>query len=107
MLPPARTVKYYNSLENGWFYILTHIFLPLKKIFEKNCKKHLHFFSGRATILMVMVRWSSGQDAALSRRKHGFDSRTDCYQKSPAFWVEMPEALKNQCVPAFFVQTFA
>ena len=76
-------------------------FKPQKK-FEKNCKKHLHFFSGRATILMVMVRWSSGQDAALSRRKHGFDSRTDCYRKSPGFWVKMPEALQSQCIPAFF-----
>ncbi len=25
-----------------------------------------------------MARWSSGQDAALSRRKQGFDSPTSC-----------------------------
>ena len=25
----------------------------------------------------ALVHWSSGQDAALSRRKHGFDSRMD------------------------------
>lgn len=29
-------------------------------------------------LFAYMARWSSGQDAALSRRKHGFDSRTDC-----------------------------
>ena len=27
---------------------------------------------------LSMVRWSSGQDVALSRRKHGFESRTNC-----------------------------
>ncbi len=47
----------------------------LKKI-EKNSKKGLHFWYRHDII--IEVRWSSGQDAALSRRKHGFDSRTDC-----------------------------
>ncbi len=70
------------------------------KNFKKNCKKHLHFLSSRDTILMVMVRWSSGQDAALSRRKHGFDSRTDCYQKS-GLSGEMLETLHKRWNPAF------
>ena len=32
-----------------------------------------------------MARWSRGQDAALSRRNHGFDTRTscDCFLKQP------------------------
>ena len=32
-----------------------------------------------------MARWSRGQDAALSRRNHGFESRTscDCFLKQP------------------------
>jgi uncharacterized protein len=39
-----------------------------------------------------MVRWSSGQDAALSRRKQGFDSPTNCsvYYKQPNPEVLMP-----------------
>ena len=28
--------------------------------------------------IATMARWSSGQDAALSRRKQGFDSPTSC-----------------------------
>ena len=31
-----------------------------------------------------MARWSSGQDTALSRRKHGFDSRTGHHENKKA-----------------------
>ena len=30
-------------------------------------------------LFAYMARWSSGQDAALSRRKQGFDSPTSCW----------------------------
>ncbi len=33
-----------------------------------------------------MARWSRGQDAALSRRNHGFDSRTSYVGAVRVFW---------------------
>ena len=35
-----------------------------------------------------MARWSSGQDGGLSRRKHGFDSRTGHHLQ---FFLDIPE----------------
>ena len=47
-----------------------------------------------------MARWSRGQDAALSRRKHGFDSRTSCY----SFRIAQPmKNAGNIKFPAFFI----
>ena len=42
-------------------------------------KKGLIYLEQYCIIDIVLeASWSSGQDVALSRRKHGFDSRTGC-----------------------------
>lgn len=52
-------------------------------------------------LFAYMARWSSGQDAALSRRKHGFDSRTDCYTE--CIVSNNAGILEKERVPALFL----